>query len=73
MGRVIFARLRRVSLTQWILIAMAIGVLIGAVAPDFAVKLKHKTEHAVGRGMLGPKVDREIAGRRFRHGETDIS
>src|SRR6266496_6379818 len=35
-----FARLRRISLTQWILIAMAIGVLIGAVAPDFAVKLK---------------------------------
>jgi hypothetical protein len=40
---------------------------------NLAVKLKHKTEHAVGRGMLGPKVDREIAGRRFRHGETDIS
>jgi proton glutamate symport protein len=37
---VIYAQLRRVSLTQWILIAMAIGVLIGAVAPDFAVKLK---------------------------------
>src|SRR6266542_3373646 len=35
-----FGRLRRISLTQWILIAMAIGVLIGAVAPDFAVKLK---------------------------------
>jgi hypothetical protein len=36
---------------------------------NLAVKLKYKTEHAVGRGVLGPKVDREIAGRRFRHGE----
>jgi proton glutamate symport protein len=36
----VFSRLRRVSLTQWILIAMAVGVLIGAIAPDFAIKLK---------------------------------
>lgn len=36
----IFAQLRRISLTKWILIAMAIGVVIGIVAPDFAVSLK---------------------------------
>ena len=32
--------LKSISLTKWILIMMAIGVIIGAVAPDFAVKLK---------------------------------
>jgi proton glutamate symport protein len=32
--------LKSISLTKWILITMVIGVIIGAVAPDFAVKLK---------------------------------
>jgi len=32
--------LKSISLTKWILITMALGVIIGAVAPDFAVKLK---------------------------------
>jgi proton glutamate symport protein len=32
--------LKSISLTKWILITMAVGVVIGAVAPDFAVKLK---------------------------------
>ncbi len=35
-----FATLRRVSLTQYILLSMVIGVLIGAFAPDFAQSLK---------------------------------
>ena len=33
-------RLRRVSLTQWILIGMAIGVLIGWMRPEFSQDLK---------------------------------
>ena len=32
--------IRRISLTQWIIISMIVGVLIGWLAPDFAVKLK---------------------------------
>lgn len=32
--------LRRISLTQWIIISMIVGVLLGWLAPDFAVKLK---------------------------------
>ena len=36
----IFAQLRRVSLTKWILIAMVIGVMIGWLAPEFAASLK---------------------------------
>jgi len=35
-----WAALKRVSLTQWILIAMAAGVLLGALAPDIGVKMK---------------------------------
>src|ERR1044072_8096253 len=31
--------LRRRTLTQWIVVAMIVGVLVGALAPDFAVKL----------------------------------
>ena len=32
--------LRRISLTQWIIISMIVGVLLGWLTPDFAVKLK---------------------------------
>jgi proton glutamate symport protein len=32
--------IRRISLTQWIIISMIVGVLLGWLAPDFAVKLK---------------------------------
>lgn len=32
--------LRRVSFTQWIIIAMVLGIIIGIVNPEFAVKLK---------------------------------
>src|SRR5215510_16589554 len=32
--------LRRISLTQWIIISMIVGVLLGWLAPDFAIKLK---------------------------------
>ena len=32
--------LRRISLTQWIIISMIFGVLIGWLSPEFAVKLK---------------------------------
>jgi len=31
---------RRVSLTQWILVSMVVGVLLGVYAPDFAQSLK---------------------------------
>jgi hypothetical protein len=34
---------------------------------DFAVKFQHKTLDPVRRGMLRPKIDREIAGRGFGH------
>lgn len=36
----IFRNLRRVSLTQWILITMVIGVLVGWIWPDIGVSLK---------------------------------
>ncbi|HUR26552.1 MAG TPA: cation:dicarboxylase symporter family transporter [Planctomycetota bacterium] len=32
--------LKRVSFTQWILVSMAVGILLGATVPDFAVELK---------------------------------
>src|SRR5215207_6322134 len=32
--------IRRISLTQWIIISMVVGVLLGWLAPDIAVKLK---------------------------------
>jgi len=32
--------LRRISLTQWILIAMAVGVVIGWLAPEFSQSLR---------------------------------
>src|SRR5687768_9248355 len=37
---IVFQQLRRISLTKWILIAMVIGVVIGAVWPAFGVSLK---------------------------------
>ncbi|MBA3645031.1 MAG: cation:dicarboxylase symporter family transporter [Gemmatimonadaceae bacterium] len=36
----VFRTLKRVSLTQWILIAMVIGVFVGWAFPDFAITLK---------------------------------
>jgi proton glutamate symport protein len=36
----IFAALRRISLTRWIIIAMVVGVLIGWLAPDVGTSLK---------------------------------
>ena len=36
----VYRTLRRIPLTSWILISMVAGVVIGVVAPDFAVKLK---------------------------------
>lgn len=35
-----FAKLRNISLTKWILIAMALGTLIGWLTPEFALNLK---------------------------------
>ena len=35
---------------------------------DLAVKLENKPEDAMGRRMLGPEVDREVAGLGFCHG-----
>ena len=32
--------IRRISLTQWILISMALGVVLGALAPEFAMSLR---------------------------------
>src|SRR4051794_10852436 len=37
---VIFRSLRRIPLTTWILISMVVGVAIGVIAPDLALKLK---------------------------------
>src|SRR4051794_28741081 len=37
---VIFRSVRRIPLTTWILISMVVGVLIGVIVPDFALKLK---------------------------------
>ena len=34
---------------------------------NLAVELKHKTQHAVGRRVLGPEIDGEIANGRFGH------
>jgi len=36
----VYRHLRRLSLTSWIMISMVVGVIIGAVAPDFATQLK---------------------------------
>jgi len=36
----IWQQLKRVSLTQWILIAMAVGVIVGWLWPDVGVSLK---------------------------------
>src|SRR6202008_529356 len=36
----IFRRLRQISLTSWIIIAMVIGVIVGWAFPSFAVSLK---------------------------------
>ncbi len=36
----IYRNLRRIPLTSWILISMVVGVLIGVLVPDVAVKLK---------------------------------
>ncbi|MEP6550683.1 MAG: cation:dicarboxylase symporter family transporter, partial [Gemmatimonadales bacterium] len=36
----IFSRLRRISLTSWIVIAMVIGVMVGWAFPAFAINLK---------------------------------
>src|SRR6516165_10572543 len=33
----------------------------------FAVELKHKPQHAMGRRMLRPEIDREIARQRLGH------
>src|SRR5260370_42509647 len=38
---------------------------------DLAVKLKHKAKHAVGRGVLGPEVEGEIADSGF-HGASGL-
>jgi len=35
-----FGHIRRISLTSWIMISMVVGVVIGAVAPEFATTLK---------------------------------
>ena len=32
--------LRRITLTQWILIGMAFGIVLGALSPEFAVSLR---------------------------------
>ncbi|HST06557.1 MAG TPA: cation:dicarboxylase symporter family transporter [Gemmatimonadaceae bacterium] len=37
---VTFGSLRRISLTSWIMISMVVGVVIGALAPEFATTLK---------------------------------
>src|SRR5258707_9083764 len=39
---------------------------------DLAVKLKHKAKHAVGRGVLGPEVEGEIADSGF-HGALPVA
>src|SRR5687767_2013595 len=35
-----FSWFRRISLTQWILIAMAVGVVVGWLDPEFSQKLR---------------------------------
>ena len=36
----VYRTLKRIPLTTWILISMVVGVVIGVVAPQFAVTLK---------------------------------
>ena len=40
MANTFWTRLRRISLTQWILIAMVVGTVIGVLWPDVATKLR---------------------------------
>jgi proton glutamate symport protein len=35
-----FRALRRITLTQWIIVAMVVGTLVGWAVPDFAVRLR---------------------------------
>ena len=61
-----------VEVRQRLQVSLMLDQLLGAAmqetnmrvdAPhDFAVKLQHETQDPVRRGMLRPKIDREIAG-----------
>src|SRR6185437_17117406 len=42
-------------------------------ADDFAVEFQHETKHAMGRGMLGTEIDREVAKARSRHDELVVA
>src|SRR5262245_48318044 len=67
-----------VEIGQRLQIGLVLDQLLGAAMQkpnmridpldNLAVELEHKPKHAVGRWMLGPEVEREIAGRGFRHG-----
>jgi hypothetical protein len=39
---------------------------------DFAIEFKDEAQHAMGGGMLGAEVNREVADSGFSHGDSGL-